>query len=84
MVIYLTRREGSGVRSDGSKPLTLSPLKEGISCPLTVSVGLDLGLDGRSGRPHGPEFEAEDLTWRIVRPYVQSEQQACLPLVTDA
>lgn len=41
---YLTSRDGSGVRSEGSNPLILSPRNEGISFPLTISVGLDLGL----------------------------------------
>ena len=44
MCPYLTRREGSGVLSAGSNPLMLSPRNDGISFPLTVSVGLDLGL----------------------------------------
>lgn len=42
-----TRREGSGRRDSGvaSKPLMLSPRKEGISTPFMTSIGLDRGLD---------------------------------------
>lgn len=35
---------GSSALSSGSYPLRISPLKEGVSFPLTISVGLDLGF----------------------------------------
>ena len=42
--MYLINLSGSGVLSEGSNPLILSPRKEGISFPSTISIGLDLGL----------------------------------------
>ena len=54
---YLTSRDGSGVRSDGSKPLMLSPRNEGISLPSTTSVGLDRGLPSQP-RPRSSPWAA--------------------------
>lgn len=76
---YLTSLEGSGLRSEGSKPLMLSPLKEGISRPSTISVGLDRGLESISISSKSI-YHLYQRTWQIVQPSVLSLRPAYLPL----